>query len=102
MGYLRIACFTLDVLPICTLLLFSAATQRMQEPHQLASGSTLTQQHIEAFLVLIRQLSLYRNRNSRNIGEQFKQYPRESAVNRYKQEKQDGKKSEEELSETCQ
>lgn len=42
---------------------------------QLASGSTLTQQQIDGFLLLLRQLASYRNRNSRNIGEQFKIVP---------------------------
>ena len=47
---------------------------------QLASGSTLTQQQIDGFLLLIRHLALYRNRNSRNIGEQFRSVPGEFVV----------------------
>lgn len=47
------------------------------DQHQLASGSTLTQQQIDGFLLLLRQLASYRNRNSRNIGEQFRQVPGE-------------------------
>lgn len=63
----------------------------MQE-HQLASGSTLPSQQTDGFLLLIRQLSQYRNRNSRNIGEQFRQFPCKlrSCVDCQELEKQDG------------